>query len=110
MNILEKANELVNGDRQEDYGDPHTNHKRIADLWNSYLRGAQPFGYFASAEDGRLVGEISPGITATDAAVMMILVKVARLMQSPNHRDTWVDIAGYAEVGSRCAESGEQDD
>jgi hypothetical protein len=94
MNILDQANELVNGDRQDDYGDPHTNHQRIADLWTTYIEGS------ASDRDG-----ISERVVnATDAAVMMILVKVARLMQSPNHRDTWVDIAGYAEVGSRCAE------
>lgn len=93
MTILEQANELVNVDRQQDYGDPHTNHQRIADLWNAYLNGCRS----QAGSDGY-------EYNATDAAVMMILVKVARLMQSPNHKDTWVDIAGYAEVGSRCAE------
>ena len=32
-------------------------------------------------------------------ALQMILVKVARLVQSPNHFDSWLDVAGYA----RCA-------
>jgi hypothetical protein len=28
--------------------------------------------------------------------IMMILVKIGRLMHSPTHRDSLVDIAGYA--------------
>lgn len=28
----------------------------------------------------------------------MICVKIARLIQSPDHLDSWVDIAGYARV------------
>jgi len=85
-NVLEHANELVNGDRQDVYGDPHTNHQRIADLWNAYLSGSP-----------------NEQITPTDAAVMMMLVKVGRLMHTSDHLDTWVDIAGYAQVGYWCA-------
>ena len=35
--ILDKAKELVNGDRAKDYGDAYLNHKRIADLWSVVL-------------------------------------------------------------------------
>ena len=35
--ILDKAKELVNGDRAKDYGDAYLNHKRIADLWSVIL-------------------------------------------------------------------------
>lgn len=90
-NVLERANELVNGDRQDVYGDPHTNHQRIADLWNAYLRGSP-----------------NDEITPVDAAVMMMLVKVGRIMHTSGHYDNWVDIAGYAQVGYWCAE-GEKD-
>jgi hypothetical protein len=38
-------------------------------------------------------------VTPQDVAQMMILLKVARLEQSPNHADSWVDIAGYAACG-----------
>lgn len=34
-------------------------------------------------------------LTEQDHAVMMILVKIARLQHSPEHRDSAVDIAGY---------------
>ena len=84
--INQLADELVNGDRQNVYGDPHTNHQRIADLWNAYLSGSP-----------------SDVITPSDATVMMLLVKVARLMHTSDHKDTWVDIAGYAQVGYWCA-------
>ena len=93
-NVLEIANDLVNGDRQDIYGDPHANHQRIADLWNAYLSGSS-----ISHEK----------IMPADAAVMMLLVKVGRLMHTSDHLDTWVDIAGYAQVGYECA-GGEKHD
>lgn len=90
-NVLERANELVNGDRQDVYGDPHANHQRIADLWNAYLSGST-----------------NDKITPADVVAMMMLVKVSRLMNTSDHFDTWVDIAGYAQVGHWCVE-GEKD-
>jgi hypothetical protein len=32
-------------------------------------------------------------------ALEMICVKMARLIQSPDHLDSWIDIAGYARCG-----------
>jgi len=32
-------------------------------------------------------------------ALEMICVKIARLIQTPNHLDSWIDIAGYARTG-----------
>ncbi len=32
-------------------------------------------------------------------ALEMIAVKMARLIQSPEHLDSWIDIAGYARTG-----------
>jgi len=32
---------------------------------------------------------------------MMVLLKMARLMQTPDHRDSYVDMAGYAATGAR---------
>ena len=34
--LLKKASELVNGDRQKDYGDKLINHVNIANLWSAY--------------------------------------------------------------------------
>jgi len=79
-NLLHEASELVNGARNDAYGSPSANQKAIADLWRAYLSG---------------VSELRD----SDVAVLNILQKIARLQQSPNHRDSWVDIAGYAAVG-----------
>lgn len=79
--ILDEASEIVSGARRKAYGRPENNFARIAALWNAYLNG-KPNGPLP--------------ITNEDTALMMILVKVARLIESPNHRDSMVDLAGYA--------------
>jgi hypothetical protein len=40
--------------------------------------------------------EDGDAITPYDVATMMLMVKLARLMQSPGHQDSHIDIAGYA--------------
>jgi hypothetical protein len=76
--VLTKAEELIHGQRAKDYGDARENHARIATLWEAYLPS-----YTFSPED---------------VAVMMILLKIARLMENGYHEDTVTDIAGYAGV------------
>ncbi|AIK67773.1 hypothetical protein PBI_EQUEMIOH13_58 [Mycobacterium phage Equemioh13] len=78
MSILTKAEEIINGQRAQDYGDALENHQRIANLWNAYLQ--------------------KPTVDHNDVAVMMILLKIARFMENGYHQDTVVDIAGYAGV------------
>jgi len=63
-----------------------TNFKRIADLWSAHL---------------------ATKISTVDVAILLTLVKVARLKNSPDHRDSWVDIAGYAACGAECGLSKE---
>lgn len=82
MSVMTEAEGLVNGARAAAYGHPMENFQRICWLWNAYLRG-------------RSVGS-SGEITTEDHAIMMILVKVARLQETPDHRDSLVDICGYA--------------
>ena len=72
-------------DRGKDYGRPRPNHQRMADLMNAYL-------------NGREKGPLKP----EDMTVVMILMKVARLMESPQHIDSFLDIAGYAICGLDC--------
>lgn len=81
MSILTTAEEIINGQRAKDYGDARENHQRIADMWNVYLK--------KSPDE-----ELSP----EDVGIMMILLKIARLMENGYHEDTVVDIAGYAGV------------
>jgi hypothetical protein len=42
-----------------------------------------------------------PAVNFDRTAKMWGPVKLARLVESPRHRDSWVDLAGYAETGAR---------
>lgn len=79
---LDKAKEIVNGARQENYGSPEKNFKQIAIYWSIYL---------------------DHDVSATDVALMMVLMKLARLQNKPDHEDSWIDIAGYAANGAELA-------
>lgn len=80
--LLEKAQTVTAQDRNLKYGNPDINFQRIANLWNVYLTG-------------RSVGPLAP-IEPWETAIMMVLLKVARIMHDPNDPDHFVDIAGYA--------------
>lgn len=80
--ILDTAKHYVLKDRNATHGDPEDNFGRIAELWAAYKR--VPFN-------------------AIDVAAMMALMKVARIAQSPEHRDSWIDLAGYAACGAGIA-------
>ena len=81
--ILATASEYVTIDRATTHGDVEDNFRRIADLWNAYL----------GVDD----------ITSIDVAVMLALLKVARIRSNPTHADNWIDIAGYAACGGEIA-------
>lgn len=82
QSVMIEAEGLVNGARAQAYGHPMENFGRICRLWNAYL-------------DGKY-GAVHHHINAHDHAIMMILVKIARLQETPDHRDSLVDICGYA--------------
>ena len=44
-------------------------------------------------------------VNAKDVAALMMLVKVARFANDPEHRDNLVDICGYAALVERCDET-----
>lgn len=79
--ILGKAAELVSGTRQKAYGHPFPNHQRIARLWTA-----------------RLHEKLTEPITPEEVTSLMRLAKEARLIETPGHTDSLVDIAGYAEA------------
>ena len=43
-------------------------------------------------------------VTEEQVALMMVGLKVARLVETPDHQDSILDIAGYAAVMSECIE------
>lgn len=76
--LLRSALAATTGPRRDDYGTARDNLGRTARLMDAYLDG------------------IDRPLEVGDVAALMILVKVARLHQSPDHEDTLTDIAGYA--------------
>lgn len=84
--VLDTAKAAV-ADRGLNYGSPEDNFGRIALLWLTHLENR--YG------DGTLGWKLD----AHDVAMMMVLMKVARLENDPGHMDSWVDIAGYAACG-----------
>ena len=83
--ILDTAKKCVCGQREQDYGTPESNFQLIADLWNDYL--------FPSLHENKAV------ISATDVAMMMALMKIARIRNGGGTGDSFVDLAGYAACG-----------
>lgn len=76
--ILREAEENICGQREQDYGSPENNFQLIADLWSDYL---------------------GTKVSSIDVAMMMVLLKVARIKNGGGSGDSFVDIAGYAACG-----------
>ena len=71
--------------RGQHYGGIEDNFTRIARLWSAHLVNAY--------------GVMAPQLEASDVALMMVLLKIARLENDASHADSWVDMAGYAACG-----------
>ena len=82
---LNRAKELICGEREKQYGDPEELFTEVATLWTHYLG-------------------VDYLITATDAAIMMALLKVARITSSHwggrYSEDNFVDLIGYAAIAA----------
>ena len=76
--ILEQASRFIGDDRADEYGTGPATFPGIAALWSA------AFDW-----------DVDPH----DVALAMILVKIVRLANSPEHHDSWADIAGYAALG-----------
>ena len=81
--VLHEAERIIYGDREMTYGHPSKNLWTIAKFWGEYL---------------------GTTLTAKDVCVMMMLLKIARLRNNQNHRDSIVDTIGYAALMERCDE------
>lgn len=86
--ILDAAKQCVCQDRNIQYGTPEDCFNLIACFWSDYLR----ITYFGDDEDYSIVD-------AKDVAVMMVLLKIARVAVGASKSDNWIDIAGYAACG-----------
>ena len=71
--ILNTADELIHGDREQHYGTPQENFARIAQGWSVLLEA---------------------DVTPEQVALCMAWLKMARLVHGP-HEDSYVDAAAY---------------
>ena len=72
--ILTEACRIVNGDRDKQYGRPENNFALIADLWSAYL---------------------GQEVTNIDVAMMMTMLKIARIKTGYYVEDSYIDGCGY---------------
>jgi hypothetical protein len=89
--ILDTAKQYVTKDRDATHGDMEDNFDSIAELWQIYFNNEWDF-------------------TSTDVAVMMTLLKIARLKSNKSNPDNWVDACGYMACGGELAIRKERDD
>lgn len=75
---FDSAYAVVTADRRDVYGDPQDTYRRVAAL--------------------RSVVDECPDPQVREI-IGMIATKLVRLVQTPDHLDSWVDIAGYARCG-----------
>ena len=82
--LLKEVAEIVGGERSKDYGPPSVNlDYRTAALWTLYLE--------LSTESW-----LNTNLSGVDVCNMMILLKMARIMEEHTIKDNYADIAGYA--------------
>lgn len=79
--FLQRAEKLIKGDRQKDYGDKLANFAHIAMFFQAVLAPKLQEGVYISPEE---------------VGMMMQGVKMARMIKSPDHADSVLDNAGYA--------------
>lgn len=83
--ILDKAKQCVCGQRENEYGSPENNFQIIAKLWTDYFN------------------QYDVTFTPVDVAMMMALLKIARIKSGTATEDSFVDLAGYAACGGEIA-------
>lgn len=80
--ILDAAKKIVTGDREKQYGSPEDNFAVIAEFWTTYI------GHPISSED---------------VAIMMALLKIARIRSGNYKTDSFVDGVGYLSLAAEIA-------
>ena len=88
-NILEQAIECVCKTRDQQYGSPPKNFELISCFWSDYINAKYP------DTDILLCGD--------DVAVLMALLKIARIATGRYKEDSYIDACGYIACGAEIA-------
>ena len=77
VEMFDKAKNLIYGQREKDYGSATKNFSNIAKMWSVLL---------------------DKEITEEQVVQCMIALKQCRLINTPDHEDSWLDIMGYVGI------------
>ena len=86
VQALHEAANVIDGARHQNYGDATTNLGRIAAMWSVIL--GHP-------------------VEPDQAALCMTALKIARLIETPNHHDSFVDAMGYLALAADITLNGD---
>ena len=84
LDQFDAAYAVVTTDRRDVYGDPLETYRRVAAL--------------------RTVVDECPDPQVREI-IGMVATKLARLVQTPDHLDSWIDVAGYARTAAMLLDS-----
>lgn len=114
--LLNNAADIIDGDRNVDYGDPNEDFRRTAAYWSIHAgavlrRRINEAGLAPSdvVTTGEVVDFVDSLFDPWDVAIMMNLLKASRLSWSPRKEDHWMDTAGYAACGWDCVVAEERE-
>lgn len=79
LDQFDAAYAVVTADRRDVYGDPQDTYRRVAAL--------------------RTVVDECPDPQVREI-IGMVAMKLVRLVQTPEHLDSWIDVAGYARTAA----------
>jgi len=87
--ILLEAHDIINGERQDQYGDPEDSFQVIAEYWSTYIER---------------VWEKQKCLLPLDVANLQILFKQGRKLGQYSAVDNYRDSAGYEGIGADMVE------
>lgn len=89
--ILQEAERIINGPRRDDYGPVEESFEDIAKRWTQELGS-----------------KLASPLTSYDVVHLMVQLKLSRA-KNGYHRDSYVDICGYAGLTEKLAGPAEED-
>lgn len=85
-----QAANLISGDRKKTHGEPEYNMAVSAGLLNAFLHN-----------------KLKEPLTSADIAMVMALMKAARIVSGGNHNpDDYIDLIGYTAIAGQIADAG----
>jgi hypothetical protein len=84
--ILEAAVACVTVDRAATHGEAEKSFAAIAAYWSIWLGP-----------------NLNAPLAAQDVSALMVLLKMARAAQNPQHLDNWIDLCGYGAIAGELA-------